>query len=53
MPQAKKIIEFADGIVIGSSIIKIIEDHIIDNIPIDNTLKLIGEFTEKFRKVIK
>ena len=51
--QAKKIAEFADGIVIGSSIVKIIEGHIIDNIPIDNTLSKINRFIRSFAKAIK
>jgi len=51
--QAKKIAQFADGIVIGSSIVKIIEDHIVDNISINNTLKKIKRFVESFAKEIK
>ena len=51
--QAKKIAKFADGIVIGSSIVKIIEDHIVDNILIDNTLNKINRFVRSFAKAIK
>ena len=51
--QAKKIAKFADGIVIGSSIVKIIEDHIVDNILIDNTLNKINRFVKSFAKAIK
>ena len=51
--QAKNIVSFADGIVIGSSVIEIIEDHIVDNISLDNTLNNISKFIKSFAKAIK
>ena len=51
--QAKKISKFADGIVVGSSIVEMIQEHFIDKISLNNTLKKINNFIKSLKKAIK
>ena len=50
--QAKKISKFADGVIVGSSIVEMIQEHIIDKISLNNTLKKINKFIKSLKKAI-
>ena len=50
--QAKDIVKFADGVIVGSSIVKIIESHIVDKVSINNATEKIIKFVKVLKEAI-
>ena len=50
--QAKDIVKFADGVIVGSSIVKIIQSHIVDKVSINNATEKIIKFVKLLKEAI-